>query len=340
MILFSDPGRRRGGGQVVLEELLRRLSEFPIQLGLVVPDPSQPAIDIPSSVIVAPSAHKLIQDNPQIHVKEIVFVANNNRGFPGDLLQIVAIRSKIKVKAVALLHSYPSSVFRTMVVRQSLRQFDITIGVEPGLRTLDKRMEIAPWLAPIAQGLTLPVDQQLIVPTHTIKVFARPDPSKGLQLLPEVFRQLSSVGFNCHVSLGHSLVANGRFIENLKNELAPWLEKEYKTSDWIEPGDIFLAPSIAGETACLAAQEAMLHGAFVVSSSIGIFPYLMPTKANILSVQTGNSRAVVDGVMRVISMPEKEFSERIHSGVAILRNRSGAWYDYVISRLLELDRAQ
>lgn len=328
-IVLVDPKSGRGGGQVVLEELLDRLQDL-ADLSLVMPSAGRQSIEIPTGVRQYNDLGELnLTDNPRVTV-----VANANASFASVALWQRRQRNRpAAVRTVGIVHNYPSSVAKALATRVSLRALDVAIVVEPGLLRLRRDAIVPPWLSVRPRDL-----EQVPAPsgfTGRVKVFARPDPTKGLHLLPEIFKPLSEAGIKCEVALGQALDGHDRYVRHLRRSLAEWKVEGQKSVRWIHPGDIVLVPSISGEAVCLAAQESMVRNAFVVSSRLGVLPYLQPTADSIITFEVGSSRAAVQAILAATSLDTEEFSHRCVLGAAQIRARAGAWYSAVVKVLTD-----
>lgn len=166
--------------------------------------------------------------------------------------------------------------------------------------------------------------------TGRVKCYGRPDKSKGLHLLPQIFDRLQSDGYSCEVALGNALQDQDTYRTKLATDLGPWLTDGPRTPAWIDPGDIFLVPSISGEAACLSAQEAMSNGAFVVASRIGLMPYLSPTNQGMRTFAINDADGAVGAVREALTMPGADFSDELRGSTSYMAQRAGRWYDETV----------
>lgn len=329
-IVVVDRKRARGGGQVVLEELLRRLTLNP-RVGVhVIAHPNA------ASFITAPADVQFHSNHRSagraLATSDVRVVANATSDFSHALRVSRELkRSGREVTTHAIVHNYPNGLLREVVTRILLRQFDRTIVVEPGLIRLLGSADVPPWLAPADAGDTAPEPQPF---TGVVKCFARPDPSKGLHLLPAIFRELTSRGMNCEVALGDALDGQASYERSLRKSLAPWLVDGRRDPSWLRPGDIFIIPSVRGEAACLSAQEAMLRGAGVVASRVGLMPYLMPSGGAVRTFQRANATAAVDAVLAISHMNPAEFVRACRINQASVMERASLWYQATLVALL------
>ena len=105
MIVLVDPKDGRGGGQVVLEELLARLSrEYTGTLALLMSEKGSAAIRVPSNVIQLRSdadLKELARDRNEI----VRVVANANRSFPHVVRAREMLRRRgIRAEALAVVN--------------------------------------------------------------------------------------------------------------------------------------------------------------------------------------------------------------------------------------------
>ncbi|SER67090.1 Glycosyl transferases group 1 [Propionibacterium cyclohexanicum] len=330
MILFSDPYELRGGGQVCLEYMLQDMvTRGPQAFGLVMPPAGRNKISIPGRCQVFDS-----RDDYLRRAKDddsVVVISNANRGFPRDLQFARRLRnSGRKVRTVAIVHNYPLDPVKSAATRASLSLYDTVIVDEPGLTKLSKRAIAPAWVAPVIHDAPpWTISESPVKFTGIIKSFGRPDPSKGLHYLPAAFRELSGRGLNCRVALGNSLEGNEKYTSGLTKSLAPWLEEGYRTQEWINPGDIFIVPSIGGETTCQAAQEALLRGAYLVATRIGVLPYMCPEGGGISVVPMKDSSAIVHAVITATELGGHEFDLSVRRSASQIIRRSGRYYDEI-----------
>ncbi|MDR6790960.1 glycosyltransferase involved in cell wall biosynthesis [Pseudarthrobacter oxydans] len=268
--------------------------------------------------------------------KAVVLVSNANAGHISVLRIAGALRRKgVVCKTVAILHNYPGSRLRTSVVKAVLRKFDNAIAVEPGLSSLRPDALIPSWLsaAPkISAPLYLATSRQGV-----IKSFARPDPSKGMHLLKDIYLAMERIGFTCQVALGDPLESHRGYVNKLKSDLSPWLVSGRRSAEWLNPGDIFVVPSIYGEAACLSAQEAMSRGAFVVASRVGLMPYLSPTNEGIRTFALGDTSSAISVLQDVCNMTPEVFLSECRGGATEMARRNLRWFDEVSNLLFSWD---
>lgn len=327
MILLVDLKAGRGGGQVVLEELVARLSVTGSRIGLVVSESNRTSMRIPAHV----SCFEKIEDVKQsLRVGDpILIVSNANSTLPTVVNSAWTLkRAGFAVSTYAIVHNYARDILRSGVTRFYLSRIDRVIVVEPGLTKLYKGAVVPPWLS-------LPGDDDSIrlppspISFGSVKAYGRPDRSKGLDLLPAVFGELTRLGLKCEVALGSSLDGNRRYELRLRDSLGPWLVDGRRDASWLEAGDIFMVMSTYGEAACLAAQEVMARGAIVVASRIGLMSYISPSARGMHTFAIRDTAAATNIVLsRVAQSPEAYDSECRESSRTIMA-RSGHWYRWV-----------
>lgn len=327
MIVFFDPKVARGGGQVVLERLLAQLAASE-EIGLVMPPEGQRAINVPENVQTFDSASRLRTElGPNVPA---LLVANANASFP---TVVAAARRMRAARTVGIIHNYPSSKLKGIATVQFLKRLDVAVAVEPGLTSLRPDAIVPSWLTPTDP---LPDTRVPIRRTGHIKCYARPDKSKGLHLVPAIFRGLERTGLKCSVALGAGLDGQDRYAANLRRSLSRWLEDGPRTSSWILPGDVFLVTSLSGEAACLAAQEAMAAGAWVVAPRIGLMPYLAPRGEAVSTFPIGDVGAAVVALTEVAQLPEQEFAAACRRSQEAIAGRHGHWLDETAALLIRL----
>jgi glycosyltransferase involved in cell wall biosynthesis len=311
-----------------LEELLRCLGEEREDLVLVMPATGRDCINVPAQTLVC----ELDEADRAITSKSVVLVSNANASHLYTLRLARRLRaSGASCRTIAILHNYPKNKLRERILKVILKEFDQAIAVEPGLRALRGDAITPSWLA-------TPQTEEVMISAgslrqRTIKCYARPDRSKGLHILPAVFRQMSALGYVCEVALGESLENDRSYIKSLEASLAPWLVEGLRGPDWLNPGDIFVVPSIYGEAACLSAQEAMSKGVFVVASRVGLMPYLSPTNQGIRTFQAGSVPSAIAALTDVAAISAEEFDDECRAASSQIASRSGRWYREVTERL-------
>ena len=334
MIVFFDPKSGRGGGQVVLERLLTDARDID-RIGLVMPARGRAAIALPDGVTASDELSGALASAPPDD--PLVLVSNANAAFPTVAGAARRLRRAGRpVTSLGIVHNYPSTAAKRLATTVSLARLDHAVVVEPGLLTLRRDAVVPPWLG-------VPADHWFEVLTRVqrsgvVKTYGRPDPTKGLHLLPKVFSRLEATGLQCRVALGTALDGHDRYAERLRAALAPWLEDGGRNHTWIAPGDVFLVPSVAGEAACLSAQEAMARGSWVVASRIGLMPYLSPAGRGATTFATGDPSAAVAEVLRVSALPPDAFDAGCRAGQQSVRDRAGLWYDETLALLADLRR--
>lgn len=332
-LMIFDPKLERGGGQVVLEDLLRRL-HGEAGVHLVMPPVGQEKIEIPASV----SRYADLEDFMLAMApgRTAVMVSNANSGMPAMLRAARRLRSRgVAAHTVAIVHNYPSDPVRSVATKALLRQFDEAVVVEPGLTSLRADARTPSWLS-LQQPLTRITDfrDRPIARTGKVKSYGRPDREKGLDMLPAIFGPLTELGYDCEVAIGSGFSEDDRYAERLRTDLAPWLVEGRRDSSWIEPGDVFVIPS-RSEAACLLAQEVLSRGAFGIASRVGLMPYLSPDNVGMRTFPRGDTRAAVRAAREALEMDEERYAWECLEGVRLIEHRAGRWYDDVVRMLLE-----
>jgi glycosyltransferase involved in cell wall biosynthesis len=334
VIVLFDSKEGRGGGQVVLESLLRRFVDSATPVTVVMPTAGQKAISIPAPVITFNTEEEFLSASTTS--EGYLLVSNANSSLPAVIRVAKALRNKrTTVHTAAIVHNYAEKLVNRVATRVLLQKIDIPIAVEPGLAAMRKDIIIPPWLSLESTPSTLP---NTIARTGKVKSFARPDHSKGLHLLPAIFRLLEENGYTGEVAVGHGLQQQSSYKSQLERDLKPWAVSGSRTAAWIDPGDIFLVPSVSGEAVCLAAQEAMAQGAFVVASRVGLLSYMSPTSTGIRTFEVGDTSSAASTIVDALTMDESEFLAECHGGNAQIRGRAGLWYEYVVRLLAAADR--
>lgn len=329
MIIFHDAKSGRGGGQVVLEDLLARLVTRHA-VGLVMPLAGRTAIAVPDGVVHWLSAAALVDGPPP---GPLVLVANANASLPHVWWAARELRRKgMTVRTAAIVHNYPSDPVKGAATVGLLRRMDVAIVVEPGLCSLRADSLVPAWLAvpPRSRVADHPTG---IGATGRVKSYGRPDPSKGLHLLADIFAALSADGVQCEVALGQPLDGQVRYERQLRTALHPWLVDGRRTADWVDPGDIFVVPSVSGEAACLSAQEAMSGGAVVVASRLGLMPYLSPSSTGVRTFPVGDAARATAEIRQVLAASADEFSRACLDNIAAVTARGDRWQAQTVQTL-------
>ncbi len=339
-IVLIDPHEARGGGQVVLEELLFQLDRrYEGSVVLQMPERGREKLLVPKSVTFDPAhLRNLLVEGPQA---SLVVVSNANASHAKTLLAARRLRRRgHHVTTVAILHNYPRNVGRTWAVRQILQHYDSSIAVEPGLTRLAPTAIIPSWLSIRAKDLDLfdlDLDPLTRSRSNVVKAFARPDPVKGLHLLPKIFSELTEEGFVCEVALGGSMEQSPRrYSRALQQDLQAWLVAGSRDPSWVLPGEVYLSTSLQ-ETASLAVQEVMARRAIVVAPRVGLVHYLSPRRASLFTYERGNPEHALDVLRGVLDLSGAERRAMGELGQKEIAQRAGAWYDEVVSLLTGLD---
>lgn len=332
MILIVDPKSGRGGGQVVLEELLRELGDA-APVALAMPAAGRALLSVPGHVAQHDTADDALR---QLAPGEpLLVVSNANAALPAvHRATAQARRLGLAAASVAVVHNYPVSRVKGVVTRHLLARMGTAIVVEPGLTTLRPDAVVPSWLS-VRRSDLRPVPQRIVRTGH-VKAYARPDASKGLHLLPPVFDVLERAGFTCEVALGSSLTRGHRYETRLRADLAPWLVAGRRDASWIRPGDVFVVASTGGETACLAAQEAMARGAAVVASRVGLMPYLAPDGQGVRTFAIGDQQGAADAALDLLTLPAARFDVECRAAARMVADRAGRWYRETVATLLAL----
>lgn len=327
-VVFYDSKTGRGGGQAVLESLLTRMSGDE-DVRLVMPVQGQAAVSVPSQVRTYAEFAEL--ENDTTIGSDVLLICNTNAGMPASLRFARTMRARSKsVKTFMIVHNYPVTTAKSIATRHFLRQFDDAVVVEPGLLALQGDAHTPGWLS-LDEPLTRAADydEKPIRRTGKVKSYGRPDPEKGLDLLPEIYTALTAMGYTCEVALGDALGGNSKYADQLRRSLAPWLVDGQRNSAWIDPGDVFIIASRA-EAACLLAQEVLSRGAFGVVSRVGLMPYLSPDGISMRGFAPGKPKSAINAALDALTMPEEQFSVECLAGVTLIEHRAGLWHDNVV----------
>lgn len=316
MICFFDSHTGRGGGQVVLARLLTAMADRAhTALMTVSPAPLVESADVDARV-GPPSLDELRTVGPS------VLVANSSR----DLLPVLALALRARAvgarcATVALVHSRPATALRRLVAGAALRCYDAVVPV--ATHAYRGRNAVAmPYLAlGLPEGVTEGDARGPVPLTRSVKVMARPDPVKGLDVVPGLFRALTQRGFTCEVALGESVDGDAAFEEGLRVALSPWLQEGPRDCTWFRPGDVVLIPS-RDETVCLAAQEAVLRSAYVVAAPL---PALRRLAAIAPSTVVAGSRSVADVVAAFCELEALAATDVVQRSQRALAVHIGEW---------------
>lgn len=338
LIVFFDPKRSRGGGQVALEELLRRLDGRDV--ALVMPRDGASRIACPDAVFKFNSSSDLLRRIPQ--GQPATLVCNATSALPDFVVTARRLRrSGHRVATIAILHNYPTTVAKRLATIKLLKHVDIAVAVEPGLTKLRANARIPSWLSVQDGSRAQSLSRTTIERSGKVKCYARPDRSKGLHLLPEIFRRLVAEGFTCEVAIGDSsFQRQPTYRRRLERELGPWLVAGQRGPSWLDPGDLFLVPSVSGEAACLAAQEALSNGAFLVAARVGLMAYLSPDRMGVRTFAVGDADDAIRAALEVRDLPDREFSRELQGSTATMATRAGRWYAETTEIIESADQEQ
>src|SRR5699024_9658534 len=171
MIIFFDPKTGRGGGQVVLEDLVARLVPH-VPVGLVMPHEGRNSVSISDDVICWPHVQAFADSPPP---GPLVLVANAN----ASLLDVwraarTLTTAGMDVRTVAIVHNYPSHRAKHAATVTLLSRMDTAVVVEPGLCRLRSDSVVPAWLSVTPRSR--PEDHTGgITRTGVVKSYARPD---------------------------------------------------------------------------------------------------------------------------------------------------------------------
>ncbi|MGQ7310896.1 hypothetical protein ACUOFU_04245 [Microbacterium arabinogalactanolyticum] len=332
-VVVYDPKTERGGGQVVLENILARMAAAGLDARLVMPEEGQGKITIPDGVRTYASWGHVTAD-PSVSSR-VLLVSNANSGMPALLSAAKRLGSAGRlIRSTAIVHNYPLNVRTAIATRHFLKQFDEAVVVEPGLVSLRADAQIPGWLS-LNEPLSVVADytDAPIRRTGKVKSYGRPDRMKGLDLLPGIFGPLTELGYECEVAIGSGFMGDRKYVKNLRAELAPWLVDGPRNSSWIEPGDVFLIPSRFGEAACLLAQEVLSRGAFAIAGRVGLMPYLSPDGKGMRTFAVDDIDGALRAAQEALTMPGDHFADECLSGVALIEHRAGAWHEQFLELL-------
>ncbi|MDR0959399.1 MAG: glycosyltransferase [Propionibacteriaceae bacterium] len=333
IIIFVDRKQAKGGGQVVLEQLIsNKIFENSIVYLLTSNELSKKMI-IGKNVKIFFSADRIFEDIRSYPNNMTVALCSNTNS---DLQGVARLAKKIRdngrpVKLISIVHSYPRNIFYRKITKFLQSQYNICLSVEPGISCSLPVTDNPPWLSICEAGPQV----NSAMPTRKVKTFARPDRVKGLDIVPDIYRSLEEKGLICRVALGESIDGDTKYEKYIRRSLSPWLEEFGKGPDWVEAGDIVLIPSLS-ETACLTAQEVISRGAYVVSSRVGILPYLFPEGGSIQTFPAGDISGALAAFNNVLSLDENQFCTACVTSSRIISSRAGLWYKYVANRLQSL----
>jgi len=314
---------------------MRRLVEAGSAVALVMSPSGRAAISIPPEV----ATFNAVSDFTDSTLRDTAYflVSNANSSLPDVLRAARELRrSKVRVTTSAIVHNYAEKFINGLATKVFLRMIDVPIAVEPGLRQMRPDILIPPWLSLEAAP---PAIASPIHRTGKVKTFARPDRSKGLHLLPAIYRRLAEKGYVGEVAVGASLQTQSAYKQQLEIDLSPWKVEGPRNADWIDAGDIFLVPSISGEAVCLAAQEAMGRGAYVVSSRLGLLPYMSSSGTGIRTFAVGDVADAARLTVEALEMDHELFVRECKRGNEQMRERAGLWYASVVELMVKLGRS-
>lgn len=335
MLVYFDAKDGRGGGQVVLEGLLSRSVACEHAVGLVMSQSGRNSIDVPPEVRTFDTWEEFAEQAPQLDLRPNL-ISNAQASLPAVLQAARHVRrSGLVPRTTAIVHNYGSTTAKSAASWLLLRKFDDAVVVEPGLLKVAPKAHVPAWLSVPVPERSLKLEESDLKRTKELKCFARPDKSKGLHLLPAIFRAAEQAGLSCSVALGDALEGDVRYESKLRSSLQPWLVEGRRGADWLAPGDIFIIPSVTGEAACLSAQEALARGAFVVASRIGLMPYLSPLNMGIRTFKVNSVAHAASTIRSVTELSDERFSQECKAGISMIRSRDDLWYQETLKILSE-----
>lgn len=335
MIIFSDPYDQIGGGQQVLEALLNHDSLAAQSVGLIMPRAGSIKLSFPASVKLFENKDEFLNWVGNGKNRRIVFVSNSNRGLISDrAIRRDLSRLEFNVSHVCIAHSYGGNGLRKAILKRLQDECDVLVPVEPGLAIHRTNGIDIPWLSVLDANIYS--KKPAIPPTKIVKLYGRADRVKGFDLMPVVLKELCSRGYSCQIALSSSIDGDQAYERKIRRDLEPWLVAERKSSEWLNPGDIFLMPS-RSETAALTVQEAVMRKAFVISSRVGIVPYLMSNSSSVSTLPPGSSKGWIDAVERLQYLPSTEAISRAEYSAKLVADRTYAFIDALACKLTQWD---
>ena len=327
-IVFIDRKPARGGGQVVLEQLLRRLPAGGQYHLIGHPDVSS-ILDVPHGVTIHSTVRGVVSSVASGRV-QVVANATSDFGFTLRAARQISRAVPAQVDTFAILHNYPKDALRSALTRAFLTRFDRTVVVEPGLLRLAPRADV-----PLGSRRSpIPSLSPCVRSAEWSSVSLDPISSRVWISFPRYSRASIQRVFSAWWRWAMPSMATRTTSVGSAEALSPWLVPGKKRGpDWIDPGDIYLVPSTRGEAACLSAQEAMDRGAGVVASRVGLMPYLMPSNGAVRTFKRGDTSQAASSVMELTRLSSSAFVRACEANRQAIRERSTFWYDYTIDAI-------
>jgi hypothetical protein len=343
-LIFLEQYGGMGGGQVVLVELLRRLSPA-APCTVLAPDGRLHEVIHATCAGVTTGAWQPSSRGGSLRLlaaaaagPRCVLVVNGQRA----LLPALGVKLWRRVRwhqthIVLIAHSMPATAVRRVVLRTASRWCDTRILVARCLRPA-----VAAPALPLSLGVRpadLPADD-VVAPLRSrprVKAMGRCDPVKGLHLFPAAVRLLRDSG-RCEaveflLAVSPSLESPGRDVvvegDDVVEVVGP------RSMDWVDPDDVLVVPSLS-EAACLTAQEAMARGALVVAAEVGDVPEFVEDGRTGFLFRAGDPADLADAVARAMALTAAERVAMRAAARAAVEHRAGPWYDAVVDLLTEL----
>jgi hypothetical protein len=321
-----------GGGQVALAELVKSFAAASIEV--TVSCPRELVIQLPAILSTAHTHVRLdadaVLDVLRPFTGTVALVANTYQTLPLALRVARKLRAQGRTAVTGgVLHSYPRNVLRRQIVRAVMSRVDYQLPVEPGLAKLCTRPQNLPILG-LTEGQLGAAPTADPRRTGTVRAFARADPSKGLHLLPDVFRTVQTDGLLCEVAISPPQEeGNDSYVSSLTKNLAPWLVDGRRDPSWLNPGDVYVCSSIYGEAVSFSCQEAMARKCLVIAPALGAIPHLSPN-GGVLLFPSGNGGAMIERLQDAMALSQEAFSRLCDQNRAASQALFNKWYAAVV----------
>lgn len=344
-VIFLDQYAGMGGGQVVLVELLRRLSSTVPCLLLAPEGALLAAVREAAPRTGTQPWEPALRRRPLLGLLRAVdgpaavVVVNGQRALvPAVLVKALRLARGRRTHVVFVAHSRPGSGPRRLVVKVVSRWCDSRLLVARCLEQVVSGPVVTVPLGVRPQDLP---DTDVVRPVRSaprVKAMGRDDPVKGLDLFVLAARRLHGSGrcqgaqFLLALSPGlESTARRGR----PDGRTAGVRDVGARTMSWVEPDDLLVVPS-RSETACLTAQEAMARGAVVVAAAVGDLPDFVVEGQTGFLFPPGDADALADAVERALLLDVAQRRVLRAAARRAVEERAGPWYDAAVDLMTEL----
>ncbi len=306
------------------------MSRFPEEVGIVAP--ASAPVRVPSGVHRLRKRDLLFGRMP-IRRNVVAVYSNANRSHAtvlGLVLVLRLRRRRTRSVAVCTIDRFVEVVG----LRLLLALFDEVVPVSPlpWERSTSERTFLG-----LSKRQAFRLDTELsadLSESPKVRLFARPDPVKGLHMLPDVMSALRGCGVGVpvvEVALGDGEPGNDDYRRALNKILESWLVEGQRDPTWLEHGDIFLGLSLT-ETAYITAQECMWRGALVVVPRTGVISVIAERTDGVFAFQPGDAVDAARALAQALALDKEERRARGAANKNEVARMVNSWYEQFASQ--------